>query len=270
MRKLLLFMAVFGVAVCTPNSAVAQITIDNFSQPVQPGSGTNYVIVTNTGIASSSFVQGSVDAIGATRVYYAQKTAVSPVAESVLVGMSGSQAYRQNTTPGTTGRSKLLYGYSAVNTASLDADNYTGGHTLANLNQNFSGMSSVALEYSLGGNGSTGTMQVTLISGSEGTAQVATVTLPIVSAVNQTLPFTAASFLASNPSINFADVDQIVVSLNGIPAGVNAALDSIRVNIASIPEPTSIGMIGLTVSAAAGGLYYRKRRSATRRRRRQR
>jgi len=268
MRKVLLLLITLGGSVLAPAVASAQITIDNFSLPVQPPSGTDYLIVSGTGIVSGATVQPTVDAIGGTRVYYAQKTNTTATTGTVLTGLTGTQAYRQGTAPNTAGRSKLLYGYSAVSTAALDVNNYTGGHTLANMNQNFSSLGSVALDYSLGGSGSTGTISVTLISGSEGTAQVATATLPITTATNATINFTRASFLASNAALNFADIDQIVVSLDGTPLGVNATIDNIRVSTAAIPEPTSIAMMGLTVGACASGYYLKRRRKGTYRRRR--
>jgi len=267
MRKLLGLFTAVAAMVLTPCVGVAQITVDNFSLPVQPVGGTDYVIASGTGVVSNTFTQSSVDAIGGTRIYYAQKTNISATSGSVLDGLSGTQTFRQNTAPNAAGRSKLLYGYSAVNTASLDANNYVSGHTFASLNLNASTGGGVALDYSLGGSGSTGSITVTLISGTGGSQQVSNVTLPIVTTGGSTLTFTNAAFLTNNGLLNLSDIDQVVVSLDGAPAGVNATIDNVRFFGASVPEPTSIALIGLSIGACASG-YYVKRRKLLRRRRR--
>jgi len=238
---------------------VAQTVIDNFSQPPQPPGGTFYLVVTGANGTSATTTQSGVDAIGGTRIYYGQKLA-GATTDSILLGISGGpQAYEQFSTPGGAGRSKLLYGYSAVNTANLDANNYTTGHTFASLNLNASTGGGVALDYSLG-SGDTGTITVTLISGTTGgTQQVSSVQLPIVTTPGSPLLFTNAAFLASNPSLNLGDIDQIVVSVDGVNAGVNFTMDNIRLAAAAVPEPASIALMVGTVTLGAGGFFLRKR-----------
>jgi hypothetical protein len=249
-----------GIALCflalTGIRADAQVVIDNFSLPVQGGGGSDYVTIAGPAGTSASFVQPGVDAIGGTRVYYGIKT--NNDTNTIQLGISSNQAYRQVANPVASGDSKLLYGYSAVSNASLDADNYIAGHTFNSLNANVTGTTGVSLNYALGGAGSTGTITVTLISGTGGSQQLADVTLPIVSTGNGSLLFSTAAFLADNPNLNFADIDQVIVSLDGTPAGVNASLDNIR--FAAVPEPASLMMLGMTV---AGGtmVYWRRRRT---------
>jgi len=241
--------------------ALGQTTIDNFSLPAQPAGGTDYVTISGGLGASGSLVQSGVDAIGGTRVYYAQKTNSDPA--SFQVGLNSTQEFRQVANPVTAGRSKLLYGYSAVNNASLDANNYTAGHTFSNLNLNVTGTTGVRLNYGLGGNASTGTITVTLISGTGISQQVSNVTLPIVSAGNALLTFPTASFVVNNPAINFGDIDQIVVSMDGVPQGTNASMDNIQ--FAAVPEPGSIALLGLTAIGCTTGMYFRKLRRSKRR-----
>lgn len=264
MRRFLLLMSLaLGLVASTATPAHAQVIIDNFTLPTQGPGGTDYLTIAGSAGSSNNFVQPSVDALGGTRVYYAQKT--NNDASTIQVGIGNSQAFRFVANPVATGRAKLLYGYSAVNNASLDANNYTGGHTLANLNLDVSGngLSQVLLNYSLGGNASTGTITVTLISNSEGSQQVASVTLPIVSTGNTTLAFNQPAFVANNPNISFADIDQIVVSLDGTPGGVNVGIDDIR--IAAIPEPTALAL-GAVGVAGLGATVYRKVTTSRRRR----
>jgi hypothetical protein len=255
MRKSLL---IFGVAlaflaVSAPTS-LAQV-VDNFQAPDQGGGGGTDYLTVNT--SSSTFVQGGVDAIGGTRVYYGQRISGT---DSIQLGISGTQMFRMVQNPVSQGRAKLLYGYSAVNTASLDANNYTSGHTLANLNANVSASDGLLLDF---GSGGTATITVTLISGSEGTAQVANVTLPAVAGSN-TLLFPNLAFLANNPNINFSDIDQVVVSLDGLPNSTNAALDNIF--FAAVPEPAVLAMGSLGFVGVSAMVY---RRVTTRRRRRE-
>jgi len=261
MRKLTLAMGLtLGLVACMGSPATAQTIIDNFSQPVQPPGGTDYLTITGPLGSAGTFVQTGVDAIGGTRVYYGQKTNAD--AASLQLGITSTQEYRQIANPVVSGRSKLLYGYSAVNTASLNADNYTAGHTLSNLNLNASGGSGIRLNYALGGVGSTGSITVTVISGSESSQQVSSVTLPIVSSAGSLLVFPNLAFQAANPSINLADVDQIVVSLNGTPAGVNASIDNIQVS--AVPEPASILLLGVTAVGCTAGYYVRNRKARKR------
>jgi len=236
--------------------ALGQTTIDNFTLPTSGPGGNDYLTVTGGLGASASFVQPGVDAIGGTRVYYGQKTNSDPA--SFQLGITSTQEYRQVSNPVTAGRSKLLYGYSAVNNASLDANNYTAGHTFNSLNLNVTGTQGVTLNYGLGGNASTGTITVTLISGTGGSQQVSSVTLPIVSSGSTNLLFPTASFVANNPAINFGDIDQIVVSMDGVPQGTNASMDAIQ--FAAVPEPSSIALLGLTAVGCTAGMYFRKLR----------
>jgi len=262
MRKLTM-TAVFALSLVafTGSPVQAQLVIDNFSLPVQPPGGTDYLTITGGTGSSNNFVQSSVDAIGGTRVYYGIKTNSDPAA--FQLGISSTQEYRQVANPVTAGNSKLLYGYSAVSTASLDANNYTSGHTFNSLSQNVTGTTGLALNYGLGGSASTGTITVTLISGTGTSQQISNVTLPIVSASSANLLFTSGAFLANNPSFSFGDVDQIVVSVNGVPAGTNFSLDNIR--FAAVPEPTSLVMLGLTAVACGAGSYVRRKNSGKRR-----
>lgn len=256
MRKIAITLGlVLGTMVWT-GPAHGQLIVDNFSLPVQGPGGTDYLTVSGGPGTSGSFVQTSVDALGGIRVYYGIKT--NSDAATFQLGISSNQEYRQVANPVASGNSKLLYGYSAVSNASLDANNYTAGHTFNSLNLNVTGTTGLAMEYALGGNASTGTVIATLISGtSGGTQQVANSSLPIVSASNATLLFTSASFLANNPNLNFGDIDQIVLSINGVPAGTNFSADNIR--FAAVPEPTSLVMLGLTAVACTAGYYSRHR-----------
>jgi len=250
---LALALTAFGFAAAPVQ---AQTVIDNFSLPVQPPGGTDYLTISGGLGSSGSTVQTGVDALGGTRVYYGIKTNSDLAA--FQLGIGATQEYRQVANPVTAGNSKLLYGYSAVSTASLDANNYTAGHTFASLNRNVTGTTGVSMVYGLGGAAATGTIVVTLISGTGGSQQIANATLPIVSAGNAPLLFTAGSFLANNPSLNFGDIDQVVISVNGVPAGTNFSLDNIT--FAAVPEPTSLALLGTTMAAAAG-LGWRRARS---------
>jgi len=263
MRQVFLTIGLaLGLVALSATPAFAQtIVVDNFNLPAQGPGGTDYLTVGGGSGASGSFVQTGVDAIGGSRVYYGQKTNSDPA--TLQLGINSTQAFRFVENPVTAGRAKLLYGYTAVNNASLDANNYTTGHTLANLNLNVGLLNGVFLDYSLGGNGSTGTITVSLISGSEGTPQVASVTLPIVSTGFTTLAFAGPAFLANNPNLNFGDIDQIVVSMDGIPGGVNAGIDNIR--FAAVPEPTVMAF-GALGAAGLGGVVYRTVKSRRRRR----
>jgi hypothetical protein len=253
MRKMrLVLIAILGL---TPGLAYGQVMIDSFALPVQPTGGTDYLMVGGAMGSAASLVQGGVDAIAGTRVYYAQKTNTDPSA--VMVGINDNQMYRQILPAVVAGRSKLLYGYSAVSTPALSVDDYTTGHTFNNLNLNVSLSPALVLDYALGGNAAVGMLVVTVISGREGAVQQASVSLPIVPTAHATLNFTQAAFLASNPSINFGDIDQIVVSLNGVTPGVNAAIDDIR--FAAIPEPTSLALVGFFGTGGVFCFYFRRR-----------
>lgn len=259
MRKVMMTaLLAVGVAVLTSSPAQAQLVIDNFQLPDQtsaPG-GTDYLTVSGGLGSSGSFVQTGTDAIGGTRVYYGIKTNSDPA--TFQLGINSSQAFRQVANPVTAGNSKLLYGYSAVNNAALDANNYTSGaHTFSSLNLNVTGTTGLALTYSLGGSASTGTITATLISGTSGSQQVANASLPIVSTSGSPLLFTSGSFFASNPSLNFGDIDQIVLSVNGVPAGTNFGMDNIR--FAAVPEPTSLAMLAITALGVAGVAFARRR-----------
>jgi len=242
MRKFLLALT---LAICTAVPAFAQTTvIDNFNSPGQPAGGTDYLTV-STG--SDNFVQGGVDAIGGTRIYYGQKFSGN---NPIQLGLSATQSFRFVENPVSQGRAKLLYGYSAVNTASLDANNYTTGHTLASLNANVSTASGFLMDY---GSGGTATVTVTLISGSEGSQQVASVTLPGPVGLT-TLFFPNAAFLANNPSLNLTDIDQVVVSLDGLPGSVNTSLDNLM--FSTVPEPAVLAMGGFGF-VGLGTMVYR-------------
>jgi len=265
MRRFLVTLGLaLGFLASNATPAFAQINIDNFSQPVQGPGGTDYLTIAGGVGASNAFVQSGTDAVGGTRVYYGQKTNADPAV--LQLGIGGNQAFRFIQNPVTAGRVKLLYGYSAVNISSLDSNNYTSGHTLANLNIDASGfgLSTLNLDYSLGGNASTGTITVTLLSGSEGTSEQASVTLPVVSTGFSTLAFNQGAFVANNPNIDFGDIDQVVVSMDGLPGGVNASIDNIR--IVAVPEPTVIALGAIGV-AGLGATVHRKLRSRRRRRR---
>ncbi len=259
MRRYLTTGLALSIIVFLGSQARAQTIIDNFSLPAQGGSGTDYLTITGGLGSSNNLVQSGTDAIGGTRVYYGIKTNSDPAA--FQLGITATQEYRQVANPVTAGNSKLLYGYSAVNTAALDANDYiNGAHTFNSLNLDATGTTGVSMVYGLGGNASTGTVTVSLISGTTGgTQQLANVTLPIVSASNAPLLFSSAAFLANNGSLNFADIDQVVVSINGVPAGTNFSVDNIT--FAAVPEPTSLAMIGLTAVTTAAGLYFRRRHS---------
>lgn len=262
MRRFLIPMGL-ALSMLVPVVAPAhgQTIIDNFSLPIQSGGGTDYLTISGGLGSSGSFVQTSVDAVGGTRVYYGIKTNSDPA--TLQLGITNTQEYRQVANPVTAGNSKLLYGYSAVSNASLDANDYVTSQTFNSLNLNVTGTTGVAMTYGLGGGASTGTITVTLISGTTGgTQQLANVTLPIVSGSNVPLLFTSAAFLANNASLNFGDIDQIVVSVNGVPAGTNFSMDN--VTFAAIPEPTSLTMLGLTAFVGAAGYYTRHRRRVRR------
>jgi hypothetical protein len=246
----------------TATPALAQVVIDNFSLPPQGPTGTDYLVVSGASGTAARFVQPAVDAIGGTRIFYGQKTNAGT--SSVFLGISGgTQMFRQNVGPDTSGRSKVLYGYSEVSVSSLNGDNYTTGHTLNNLNLNVGAGSGISLSYALGGTSATGSIVVTLVSGSEGAPQVSSVTLPIVSTTNASFTFTNAQFLANNGALNLSDIDQVIVSLNGVPPGFNATIDNIQVAAAAVPEPASIALIGLS-AAGATGYFWRLRKKRQR------
>jgi len=249
----------------TGGFAYCQTNVDTFSLPVQPMGGTDYITLGGGIGESATFIQGGTDAIGGIRGYYAQKTNADTA--SFQVGMTENQKFRQVANPVTSGRSKLLYGYSALSASSLDANNYVAGQTFAslNLNVNQSAFNSFSLDYSLGGVGQTGQVTVTFISGTGGSQQIANAVLPIFSNINTTLTLPFATFLANNPSINFSDIDQIVVSLDGVPAGVNAALDNFRFNAVAVPEPASLALMGGTGAVCFSGWYLKRQRRAHRR-----
>lgn len=256
MRSCITMGLALSVIVFTGGQALGQTIIDNFSLPAQGGSGTDYLTITGGIGSSGNFVQTGIDAIGGTRVYYGIKTNNDTAA--LQLGITSTHEYRQVANPVTAGNSKLLYGYSAVNTASLDANDYVTGQTFSSLNLGVTGTTGVSMVYSLGGTASTGTIIVTLISGTnEASQQLASVSLPIVSASNAPLLFSSGAFLANNGSLNFGDIDQIVVSINGVPDGVNLSADNIT--FAAVPEPTSLAMLGLTTVAGGTAFYYRKR-----------
>jgi len=134
-----------------------------------------------------------------------------------------------------------------------------------NLNVNPSLFGSFSLEYGLGGNASAGQVMVSLISGTGGSQQLASAILPIFSNFNTTLTFPYALFVASNPAINFSDIDQIVVSLDGVPPGTNASLDTLRFNAVAVPEPASLALMGATGAVCFSGWYLKNRRRGNRR-----
>jgi len=256
MRKFSLVMGfALSVIALTGGTALAQTTIDNFQVPnPQPPGGTDYLTVVGGSGSSANFVQSGVDAVGGTRVYYGQKTNSDPA--SLQLGINNNNEYRQVENPVVAGRSKLLYGYSNVSNAALDVNDYTNAaHTFASLNLNVAGSQGVSLNYGLGGGGSTGTITVTLISGTgSGSQAQASVTLPIVSTGSATLLFPGALFTG----VNFADIDQIVVSLDGVPPGVNASMDNIT--FVGVPEPASLALLGVTAVGCTTGFYVRNRK----------
>jgi len=252
MRK---FILTLGLAILTAAPAVAQTTvIDIFNLPTQGVGGTDYLTV-NSG--SDFFVQSGVDAIGGTRVYYGQKFNGN---NPVQLGLNNTQSFRFVENPVSQGRAKLLYGYSAVNVTSLDSNDYLTGHTLSRLNANVSTANGVFLDYASGG---TATITVTLISGSEGAAQQASVTLPAPVGLT-TLFFPKAAFTANNPSLNLSDVDEVIVSLDGLPTSLTTSLDNIM--FATVPEPTVIAMGGIGF-VGVGGVVARTVQLRRRRRR---
>jgi len=254
MRKFSLAMGLaLSMVALTSGTALAQTTIDNFQLPgPQPVGGTDYLSISGGLGATGNFVQPGVDAIGGTRVYFGQITNTDNA--SLQLGITNTQEFRHVENPVVSGRSKLLYGYSSVDNTAIAANNYTAGtNGFASLNRNVFGSQGVALDYALGG-GSTGTITVTLISGTGGTQQVGSVTLPIVSSAFTPLLFPAAGFGA----VNFADIDQIIVSIDGLPGGVNASLDNIR--FVGVPEPTSIALLSVTAIGCTAGFYFRNRK----------
>lgn len=246
------------------NSAAAQtIIVDNFTVGSAPSGSTIAIAQTGTGSTTQPFSGLSASTVinptGGTdagrRLARAHVTSGSNALDLDNTGINNQ--FNVALGAGTSGHFHLYYGFVDYNPALTPGTQ--PGANYDDLSRDVTGGGNNSITLSILNPDHNGGVGITLISGrGTGSQVVASFNQPYVTGnpSNQTLTF----FFSSFSGIDFTDLDQIIVeAVPDLPAAGDLGLDNILITVSSVPEPTTVAMMGLTGMVAASSIWYRRR-----------